>query len=233
MKSKKRKRIHLRTERRKRGFSARYIHEKTKISPRYIEALETGNMESVQKGSRLLEARMRYLTLLKLPLDSKITFVDPNMYTNTETTGNLQTEGASKTVAYGIILVMIAVICMKLTGIIVDMINNDTSITTAPSLETTTASINTPSPKPIVHTSDFQVYTTGNAFATIVIDGKEIYNDTLAPNKRYSFDFQDKLEIWSNNISLLHIKLHGERIAPQGAVANERKLIFAVDRASL
>ena len=233
MKSKKRKRVHLRTERRKRGWSARYIHEKTKIPPRYIEALETGNMDSVQKGSRLLEARMRYLTLLKLPLDSKITFVDPNMYTNTETTGNLQTEGASKTVAYGIILVMIAVICMKLTGIIVDILQHKTPAVQTTSIEATTASIKTSAPKPIIQTSDFQVYTTGKAFATIVIDGKEIHNDMLSPNKRYNFDFQDKLEIWSNNISLLHIKLHGERIAPQGAVANERKLIFAVDRAAL
>ena len=67
----------------------------------------------------------------------------------------------------------------------------------------------------------------------ITVDGEEVHNDALTPNKRYNFDFADKIEIWSNNVSLLHIELHGNRIAPQGAVANERKLIFAVDRASL
>ena len=233
MKSKKRKRVHLRTERKKRGWSSRYVYEQTKVPLRYIEALETGNMESVQKGSRLLEARMRYLTLLKLPLDSKITFVDPNMYSNTETTGNLQTEGASKTVAYSIILVMIAVICIKLTGIIVDALQNDKPLIQSSSLEATKSSISAPVPSPVEDHPDFRLYTTGNVFATVVIDGEEVHNDTLTPNKRYNFDFTKKIEIWSNNVSLLHIELHGKRIAPQGAVANERKLIFAVDRASL
>ena len=233
MKSKKRKRVHLRTERKKRGWSARHIYEQTKVPLRYIEALETGNMDSVQKGSRLLEARMRYLTLLNLPLDSKITFVDPNMYNDTETTGNLQTEGASKTVAYSIILVMIAVICIKLTGIIVDAVQSDKPIIDSSSIEATASSISTPAPVPVAHQSDFRLYTTGNVFATITVDGEEVHNDALTPNKRYNFDFADKIEIWSNNVSLLHIELHGKRIAPQGAVANERKLIFAVDRASL
>ncbi|MAA80333.1 MAG: hypothetical protein CL916_13850 [Deltaproteobacteria bacterium] len=233
MKSKKRKRVHLRTERKKRGWSARHIYEQTKVPLRYIEALETGNMESVQKGSRLLEARMRYLTLLNLPLDSKITFVGPNMYSDTETTGNLQTEGASKTVAYSIILVMIAVICIKLTGIIVDAVQNDTPLIQSSSIEATASSISTPAPVPTAHHPDFRLYTTGNVFATITVDGKEVHNDTLTPNKRYNFDFTKKIEIWSNNVSLLHVELHGKRIAPQGSVANERKLIFAIDRASL
>lgn len=233
MKSKKRKRVHLRTERKKRGWSARHIYEQTKVPLRYIEALETGNMESVQKGSRLLEARMRYLTLLNLPLDSKITFVDPNMYSDTETTGNLQTEGAAKTVAYSIILVMIAVICIKLTGIIVDVVQNETPLIQSSPVEATASSVNTPAPSPVEHHPDFRLYTTGNVFATIIVDGEEVHNDTLTPNKRYNFDFAKKIEIWSNNVSLLHVELHGKRIAPQGAVANERKMIFAVDRASL
>lgn len=231
MKTKKRKRIHLRTERKRKGWSAHNIYEQTKIPLRYIEALETGNLDSVQKGSRLFEARMRYLTLLELPLDAKITFKPPNeLYNDTETTGDMQTDGLSKTVAYGIILVMIAVICIKLTAIIVDKIQNDTPIIEP---VTQTETVATPTPTIERNIPAFRVHTLGHVRATIVIDGKEVHSDILTPSKRYQFDFQEKLELWSDNISLLNIELHGERIAPQGAVANERKLIFAIDRASL
>ena len=229
MKSKKRQRIHLRTERKKRGWSAHYINQKTKIPLRYIEALETGNLDNVQKGSRLFEARMRYLTILDLPLDSKISF-SPQEYNNTETTGDIQSEGLSKSVAYGIIVVMIAVICIKLTAIIVDKIQNN-SPAIEPVFQTASTSIVTPSS--IVNAPDFQLYTTGNTRAIIVVDGEEMHNDVLQPNKQYNFHFTKKLELWSDNISLLNIELHGEKIAPQGAVANERKLIFTVDRAAL
>ena len=230
MKYKKRQRIHLRTERKKRGWSAHYINQKTKIPLRYIEALETGNLDNVQKGSRLFEARIRYLTILELPLDSKITFSSPQGYNNTETTGDIQSEGVSKNVAYAIILVMIAVICIKLTAIIVDKVQNNTPIL-EPTQLTTTANI--PTPKAVFNTPDFQLYTTGNTRAIIVVDGEEIHNDVLQPNKRYRYNFTEKLELWSDNISLLNIELHGEKIAPQGAVANERKLIFTIDRAAL
>jgi len=229
MKKPKRQRIHLRTERRKKGLSAHQVYEKTKIPLRYIEALETGNMDSVQKGSRLLEARMRYLNLLGLPLDSKISFKPPQgMYEGTETTGNIVENGLAKKVAVAIIAMMVLVVCIKLASIVVDGMPTHAMDIVADIQNT--SSVNVPDPTPAQPINDLVLRATGYAKATIIVDGVELHNDLLQPRKKYTFDFNDQLEIWTDNVSLLEIDLKGDRISPQGAVANERKLIFSFDR---
>ena len=225
----KRQRVHLRTERRKRGWSAKDIYEQTKIPLRYIEALETGDMSGVQKGSRLLEARMRYLNMLELPLDSKITFKSTQrLYEGTETTGNIVENGLAKKVAIAIIAMMVLVVCIKLSSIIVDGVPEKTSSIISNLQNTVTVS--TPKEVAPAIKKDLVLRSTGYALATIVVDGEEVHNEMLKPRKSYSFDFDTEVEIWTDNVSLLEIDLKGERISPQGAVANERKLIFTIDK---
>jgi len=229
MNKSKRQRVHLRTERRKKGWSAHHIYEQTKIPLRYIEALETGDMSSVQKGSRLLEARMRYLNMLGLPLDSKITFKSPQrMYEGTETTGNIVENGLAKKVAIAIIAMMVLVVCIKLASIIVDGVPQKTSAIIS-ELQNTTK-VNKSNPIVAGPTKDFHLRSTGYAMATIIVDGVEVHDEMLQPRKSYDFDFSRQIEIWTDNVSLLEIDLKGERISPQGAVANERKLIFTIDK---
>ena len=93
-----------------------------------------------------------------------------------------------------------------------------------------TVTISKPKEVAPVIKKDFVLRSTGYAEATIVVDGKEVHNEMLQPRKSYSFDFNKEIEIWTDNVSLLEIDLKGERISPQGAVANERKLIFTIDK---
>ena len=75
--------------------------------------------------------------------------------------------------------------------------------------------------------------TRSHAKATIIVDGIEKHREDLTPNHDYAYDFKERIEIWSDNVSLLELELQGSTISPQGAVANERKLIFEHSSSSL
>ena len=87
--------------------------------------------------------------------------------------------------------------------------------------------------KPAINTPMFSVRARNKVRANINIDGKEVFNGKLIPGKHYKHDFNEKLVLWTDNVSQLNISFKGKRISPQGAVANERKLIFSIDRKDL
>ena len=234
MKSSKRMRVNLREERKKRGLSTHQVNNITKIPLRYIEALETGVLGEIKKGPRLFEAKLRYLRLLKLPQDSKLVIATKNtsdydgddaspMYDGTGSTNELPQSDLSRMVAHGIIFVMIAVICIKVTSISVDSLHNPSSATENLPAQ---SAITIPEMPPKEKTADFVLRTRAHAKATIIVDGIEKHREDLTPNHDYAYDFKERIEVWSDNVSLLELELEGSSISPQGAVANERKLIF-------
>ena len=82
-------------------------------------------------------------------------------------------------------------------------------------------------------TPHFSVKARNNVRSNIKIDGKEVHNGPLIAGKFYRYDFEEELALWTENVSQLNIYFNGKRISPQGAVANERNLIFSIDRKGL
>lgn len=74
MKNHSRPRINLRFEREERGLSIEQVAEEARIPFRYIEALETGDLNKVQRGPYLRSFKQQYLRYLGLPTNAVLYF---------------------------------------------------------------------------------------------------------------------------------------------------------------
>jgi len=89
-----------------------------------------------------------------------------------------------------------------------------------------------PSPPPTAPPG-LSIRASDHAAAKITVDGISMFEGKMPVRKLMAFDYERKIEIWTNHIGKVDIRQAGSRIRPQGAYNGSRRLVFVRDRSDL
>ena len=91
-----------------------------------------------------------------------------------------------------------------------------------------------PKAPPIPDIPEFSLRSFTDVDVQISVDGNEAHKGKYKPKReRTVYQFERRLEFWTDNVSQLEIGYNGRKIRPQGSVSKQRKLVFAMDRSDL
>ena len=255
-----RPRVNLREERLRRGYSIEDIAERARIPMRVIEALETGDVTGVQKGPLLLGYKRQYLRLLRLPENAKLIFRQPGLgeslgrelgqrlktltKTNT-TTSHFPAPNLAKLTASSVLITAAIILGLKGVSNVIDPPKTVESTPIAvetqeesTSLLTTLSDIFTRS-EPVPEKKEaslprFGIRPLSNVSVKITVDGQVAHKGIMKSARKFKkFEFEKRLEFWTEDMSSLKLSYNDRLIQPQGDISGSRKLVFAIDKSDL